>query len=101
ALLFPISINENANNKKIVRTILNIDEQKKSMTFAGNMPQGSKIRLMKANFDNLINASGVAAKNSLNTITDPDLSILISCIGRKLVLQERVDEEIGAAQDVF
>lgn len=101
ALLFPISISEKDDDKKIVRTILSIDEQNKSMTFAGNMPQGSKIRLMKANFDNLINASGIAAQNSLKTFTNPDLSILISCIGRKLVLQERVDEEITAAQNAF
>ncbi len=57
ALLFPISVCEDTNDKKIVRTILSIDENAKSMTFAGNMPQGSKIRLMKANFDNLINAA--------------------------------------------
>lgn len=101
ALLFPISINEKSDDKKIVRTILNIDEDAKSMTFAGNMPQGSKIRLMKANFDNLINASGVAAKDSLKTFDNPDLSILISCIGRKLVLQERVSEEISAAKNAF
>ncbi len=101
ALLFPISVCENSDDKKIVRTILSIDENAKSMTFAGNMPQGSKIRLMKANFDNLINASGIAAQNSLKAFSNPDLSILISCIGRKLVLQERVTEEIHAAKDVF
>ncbi|MBG9375393.1 FIST C-terminal domain-containing protein [Panacibacter sp. DH6] len=102
ALLFPISLTEPDNDRKVVRTILNIDEQRKSMTFAGNMPVGSKVRLMKANFDKLIDASATAAAATLAPGDDqPDLAILISCIGRKLVLQDRVSEEIAAAKDKF
>lgn len=102
ALLFPISLSEPGNDHKVVRTILNIDEQNKSMTFAGNMPVGSKVRLMKANFDKLIDASAAAAAATLEKIEEkPDLAILISCIGRKLVLQDRVAEEIAAAKEKF
>jgi hypothetical protein len=102
ALLFPLSINDGTIDKKVVRTILNIDEEKKSMTFAGNMPQGSKVRLMKANFDKLIDASAIAAQYTLDTIdNNPDLAILISCIGRKLVLQDRISEEVATARDIL
>jgi hypothetical protein len=103
ALLFPLSMKEPGSSEHLVRTILNVSEKEKSMTFAGNLPQGSKVRLMKANFDNLIHGSSTAAKNSFIEATDkqPELAILISCVGRKLILQERTDEEVQAAKDIF
>jgi len=103
ALLFPLSIRINGSDKNLVRTILSVDEEKKSMTFAGNLPEGSKVRLMKANFDKLIEASSTAATNSFVSIKSdkPGLAILVSCVGRKLILQERVDEEVEAAKEVL
>jgi len=103
ALLFPLSIRINGSDKNLVRTILSLSEDEKSMTFAGNLPEGSKVRLMKANFDKLIEASATAAESSFKSIKDhdPDLAILISCVGRKLILQERTDEEIEAAKEVL
>ncbi|MCP9746174.1 FIST signal transduction protein [Lacihabitans sp. CS3-21] len=102
ALLFPISISNDAQDTKNVRTILSIDESNQSMTFAGNLPEGSKVRLMKANFDKIINASGSAAQQAVSFDFDkPDLAILISCVGRKLILNDRVEEEIEIAKDIF
>jgi hypothetical protein len=103
ALLFPLSIKINGSDKNLVRTILSIDEEKKTMTFAGNLPVGSKVRLMKANFDKLIEASSTAAASSFSGISHhkPDLAILVSCVGRKLVLQDRIDEEVEAAKNVI
>lgn len=105
ALLFPLSIREQDSNERLVRTILNINEEERSMLFAGNVPQGSKVRLMKANFDKLIEGSSQAALNSRNSLNysdrNPDLAILISCVGRKLILQKRTDEEVQAAMDIF
>lgn len=103
ALLFPLSIKINGSDKNLVRTILGVNEEEKSMTFAGNLPEGSKVRLMKANFDKLIEASSTAATNSFTNIKNskPDLAILVSCVGRKLILQERTDEEVEAAREVL
>jgi hypothetical protein len=101
ALLFPLSISSESHDLKNVRTILSLDEENKSMTFAGNLPEGSKVRLMKANFDKIINASGIAAKESVSNFEKPDLSILISCVGRRLILNDRVEEEIEVVQDIF
>ena len=51
-----------ALTEKLVHQILTIDETQQSMTFAG-LPEGSKVRLMKANFSiNWINAILVAAE---------------------------------------
>src|SRR5258707_15708016 len=103
ALLFPLSIRINGSDKNLVRTILSVNEENKSMTFAGNLPEGSKVRLMKANFDKLIEASSTAAENSFSSIkgSKPNLAILISCVGRKLVLQERIEEEVESAREVL
>jgi hypothetical protein len=103
ALLFPLSLRMNGDDKNVVRTILSIDEQQKSMTFAGNLPEGSKVRLMKANFDKIIEASSTAASNAFKDIENskPELALLVSCVGRKLILQERTDEELDAAREIL
>jgi hypothetical protein len=101
ALLFPLSLTIEGSDKKLVRTILSVNEDEKSMTFAGNMPEGSKVRLMKANFDKLISASSSAATDAITGPEQADLAILVSCVGRKLVLNERTDEELMAAKEIF
>lgn len=102
ALLFPLSIKLTEKEDVIVRTILSIDEQKQSMTFAGDLPIGSKVRFMKANFDRLIDAASDAANHCLqmNAIT-PKVALLISCVGRKVILNNRIDEEVEAVSDMF
>ena len=100
-LLFPLCIHTSTKETAIVRTILSINEDEKSLTFAGNMPQGSYARLMKANFDRLIEGAGNAAHNSMQMLAKPDLAILISCVGRKLVLNQRIEEEVEAVRDRF
>jgi hypothetical protein len=71
--------------------------------FAGTMPEGSLARLMKANFDRLIDGAAGAAKGSLQAVgsASPDLAILISCVGRKLILKQRVEEEVEGVRDVL
>ncbi len=103
ALLFPISLRTNDADKNLVRTILNVNEEDGSMIFAGNMPEGSKLRLMKVNFEKVINGSSIAATNTtlMQQEHKADLAILISCVGRKLILQDRTSEEVEAAQKVF
>jgi hypothetical protein len=103
ALLFPLSLKEPGSSGLLVRTILSIDESEGSMRFAGNLPQGSKVRLMKGSFDRLIDGSSTAAKNSIacSEETSPELAILVSCVGRKLVLLDRTDEEVQAVQQIF
>lgn len=103
ALLFPISLRTEDSSKNLVRTILNVNEAEGSMIFAGNMPEGSKMRLMKVNFEKVINGSSVAATTtaSMHENNKANLAILISCVGRKLILQDRTSEEVEAAQKVF
>ncbi len=97
ALLFPLAVTFPGALSPVVRTILSIDENSKSMTFAGDVPVGSKVRLMKANFDNLTDAASRAASNTISSQSvKPDFSLLVSCFGRKLVLGPRIEEEVEA-----
>ena len=102
-LLFPLSIRKDAqDNTDLVRTILAIDEENQSLTFAGDIPQGYLAKLMKANIDNLIEGASVAAKRTnITNIDNTSLSISISCVGRRLILKERAEEELEASIDIL
>jgi hypothetical protein len=102
-LLFPLSLRTREGETPVVRTILSIDEQAQSLTFAGDVPEGAYGRLMKANFDRLIDGATGAARTSHQAIggAASDLAILISCVGRKLVLQQRIEEEVEAVREVL
>ena len=102
-LLFPLSLRSEADSLAVVRTILAVNEEDQSITFAGDLPEGAYVKLMKANVDRLINGADKAAKNSLlNPETaNPDFAILISCVGRKLVLKQLVEEEVEATASVL
>lgn len=102
-LLFPLSLRLEGRDIKLVRTILSVNEQEGSMTFAGDVPEGSLVQLMKANFERLVDGAQGAASMSHQAFgtETPDLAILISCVGRKLVLKQRVEEEVERVQEVL
>ena len=106
-LLFPLSLRDTDSDTdsehRVVRTILSINEEDQSMTFAGNVPEGSYVRLMKANFERLIDGANDAAVDSYQKIgsISPEFALLISCVGRKLVLKERIEEEVESVRDVL
>jgi hypothetical protein len=102
-LLFPLSLRGAENEPRVVRTILGIDESEGSLTFAGDIPEGGYARLMRANVDRLIDGAHGAAGASYEAVgsQSPDLAILISCVGRRLVLKQRVEEEIESVRDVL
>ena len=106
-LLFPLAIRTSqAEGKVLVRTILAVDEATQSMTFAGDIPEGVFAQLMRANFDRLIQGASEAATLTFDHhngshADSPTLSIAISCVGRRLVLGERTEEEIEATLEIL
>lgn len=103
ALLFPLAIRPDQQSKPLVRTILSINEKDKSMVFAGDVPEGWYAQLMKANFDRLVDGAVQAASSSYEALgkQTPQLAILISCVGRRLVLGPRTEEEIEGVQEII
>jgi len=99
ALTFPVSIHpENAPQSAVVRTILAVNEKDQSMTFAGTIPEGYTIQLLRGTLRHLVEGSQTAAKKALCGVdnTSDSLALLISCIGRKLLLKQRTVDEIEA-----
>lgn len=103
ALLFPLALREASGaDKNLVRTVLAVDEKHQSMTFAGDIPLGVRAQLMRANFDRLIQGASDAAAQASATRGAPNsdtLAVAISCVGRRLVLGERTEEEVEATLD--
>jgi len=104
-LLFPLALRSKRGDEgPIVRTILSVDEASNSITFAGSIPEGSYAQLMTANFDQLIDGAHVAADQIGMTSENSEqqgILIGISCVGRRLLLGERVEEELEAVAESF
>ena len=99
-LLFPLSLRTKNGEPGVVRTILSMNEDDQSLTFAGDVPEGAYARLMKANFDRLVDGAVGAARTSRGD-GDPELAILISCVGRKLILKQRVEDEVDGVREAL
>lgn len=103
-LLFPLALRATQEDvKSLVRTILSVNEDDQSLTFAGDIPEGAYAQLMKANFDRLVQGASEAA-TSTRLASDGNaatLAVAISCVGRRLVLGGRTEEEIEATLDVL
>lgn len=103
-LLFPLSLRADTNDtESLVRTILSVNEADQSITFAGDVPEGSLATLMHANLERLIDGATDAAEmtGASGEPGPPTLAIAVSCVGRRLVLGERSEEEIEATLDVL
>ncbi|MFK7748367.1 MAG: FIST signal transduction protein [Kordia sp.] len=101
ALLYPLKVKSTNEKQSIVRTILNINEEENSMILAGDILENSRVQLMMTNVDTIVDASEKAATQALALRkTAPELAILVSCIGRKLVLDQRVEEEVEEVIEV-
>jgi hypothetical protein len=102
-LRFPFAIlNANEDQSGLIRTILGLDEKAGSLTFAGDIPMGGLVRLMHAESDGLIAGAVGAAEKSLEGNADREgFGILVSCVGRKIVMGEDIDDEIEAVKQTF
>ena len=99
ALLYPLSVKAPGAHESLVRTILNIDEANNTMTLAGDVPEGSIVQLMMANVDDIADGAAKAAELAMeNRKSEPQIGLLVSCVGRKLVMDQRVEEEVEEVQ---
>lgn len=97
ALRFPLSVHPIGSAAPVVRTILSIDEAAQSMTFAGDIPQGARVRFMRASYEDILDGAARAAASARGG--DAELVLCVSCIGRRIVLGQRVEEETELVRD--
>jgi hypothetical protein len=102
ALLFPLNIKPNSTSKnELIRTIVGVDEENKSMIFAGDVPEGYIAQLMHSDFASLSEGAAKAAEISFANNDNGGLAILVSCIGRKLLMGQNISDETEAVADIF
>lgn len=99
-LRFPLSLLSNAADSGVVRSLLAVREDEGSMVFAGDIPEGSLVRLMKANFDRLVDGAIAAAEAGMGS-EPPDFALLVSCVGRRVVMRQRIEEELEGVHEVL
>jgi hypothetical protein len=103
-LLYPLKVwHPEYPSHEVVRTVLAVNRETRSMTFAGDVPQGSKAQLMRGEFDRLTEGSAEAARQAADGhSTQPGegaVALLVSCIGRKLLMGQRIEDEIRAVAE--
>ncbi len=101
-LRYPLNIKEKEDSShEVIRTLLGVNEENKSITFAGDVPVGFKARLMKPDIDELIEGAGKAAE-VINKINDKSaLGLIVSCVGRKIVMNQLIDDELEIMQEIL
>ena len=103
ALLFPLAVGApgTAPAHRVVRTVLGVDHDDRSMTFAGDVPEGWRAQLMRASFDALVGGAAEAggALDLPGEVTGDLLCLGVSCVGRRLLLGNRAEDELAAVVD--
>ncbi len=99
ALNFPISIKVPNSNNSIIRSVIGVDEKSSTLIFAGDVPEGYHGRLMKGSIDNLIDGAMVASNQIKKINHHTALAIVVSCIGRRVVLKQLIEEELEVISD--
>ena len=102
-LMFPLELRLGPHQNRVMRGIIGVNENEQSITFGGDMPEGSYARLMMGHIEDLVGAALKAAKASLDNLNGqrPSLSLLVSCSARRVVLGQRVEEEVEAVREVL
>jgi hypothetical protein len=97
-LQFPLNVKAHNGDKEVVRVMMEINEDK-SLFYAGDVPQGSTVRLMKTNITNLITGADLVGRLIAKHNDKPALGLTVSCSARRSVLKHMVDEELQAIQE--
>ena len=98
ALLYPLLIADPRDPRHaVVRTVLGVNRDQRSMTFAGNIPEGWSAQLMRGHFDNLAEGAALAARQAATLRRGPGsdaVAIMVSCIGRRILMGQSIADEI-------
>ncbi|MDD2675396.1 MAG: FIST C-terminal domain-containing protein [Flavobacterium sp.] len=102
SLLYPLNVTPEGKKEPVVRTILNINNDDQFMILAGDVPMNARVQLMMASVDGIATGAQIAAEFAMkNRKADPELAILVSCIGRRLVMNQRIEEEVEHVRETI
>lgn len=98
----PVSIRIFEEERPIIRTVIGFNEEDDSIMFAGDIPLNCSVKLMKANLDRIITGAKKSAQDCLiGQQSKPQLAILVSCIGRQVVLNKLINEELEIVKETL
>ncbi len=106
-LKFPLAVIEDGKRDvEKIRTLGGFSPADNSLTFFGNVEEGSTVRFCQTNHDRLVEGAGAAANLVLDGLTgnktnQTGLALCVSCVGRKLVMAENVGDEVKLVQQVL
>lgn len=100
-LFYPLRVWDPADPEhSFVRTVLAVDRAARTLTFAGDVPQGWRAQLMRGTIDNLVDGAQAAARQASEAMAAqgvvPEVCLFVSCVGRRLLMGQRTEEEIEA-----
>lgn len=105
ALLYPLRIFDPQHPQRaMMRTPLTVSHERKSLTLAGDAPKDWMAQLMRGDLDNLAQGAYDAAhmaRPDLSACEGQSLALLVSCIGRRMVMGDCVASEAEAVGDAF
>lgn len=106
ALVFPLRIfHPDRPNHDIIRATLAVDRNTRSIILAGEVHEGWIAQLMRGNFDRLAAGAAMAARHATHGLgcrqTGDQIAILVSCIGRRLVMGQYTADELEATSAEF
>lgn len=98
---FPLNIRQDKGSPEIIRTLLAIDEETKSITFAGDIPEGHTVRLMQPKLETMVEGAAQAAQQIEKVNDQTALGLVVSCTGRRIVLHDLVEDELEVIQNTL
>ena len=106
-LRFPLAvIEEGKRDVEKIRTLGGFSTVDNSLTFFGNVEEGSTVRLCQTNHGRLVEGAGAAANLVLdglnqNKTNQTGLALCVSCVGRKGVMAEHVGDEVKLVRQIL
>jgi len=102
ALRFPMGLRTCESDPWQVRVIVGIDESNGGLAFDCNIAEGAHARFLVGNAEHLVAGATEAAQLSQQELGVPSqLSIVVSCFGRRIVLGQQTEEELVAVRDIL
>jgi hypothetical protein len=91
------------DHQYILRATMSVDRKERSITFAGEIPEGAMVNLTCGDKDSVLAATDIAAREARSAIGDatPEIIFCYSCMARRIVLGSRIGEEIDRIRMQF
>jgi hypothetical protein len=84
----------------VIREVVGVDKEARSITFIDQVPQGCWGQILRGVDERLVDGASLAARRAgMNDANGEALSLMVSCIGRKWVMGQRIGDETEAVQE--